>query len=89
MHSLGAAFTRGLDQRRNIEIALGSACGANAHRDIGEARVQRSGIGVRIHRDDAHAEALRRARNPAGDLAAVGDQKGLEHVPPLRDQSSS
>jgi hypothetical protein len=51
--------------------------------------MQRACIGVGVNGDGAHAEPLRRACDAAGDLAAVGDQKGLEHVPPLRDQSSS
>ena len=44
--------------------------------------MQRVGVGLRIDRDRAHAEALRGARDAAGDLAAIGDQDGSEHEGP-------
>ena len=47
---------------------------------VGEPRVQRAAIRLRIDRDRAHAEPPRRANDPAGDLAAVGDQNGFEHA---------
>jgi len=36
--------------------------------------MRRAGIGVGEHRDGAIAQGMRGARDPAGDLAAIGDQ---------------
>ena len=41
---------------------------------VAEPHVQRVGIGRRVDRDGAKVEPLGGARDPAGDLAAVGDQ---------------
>src|SRR5579864_6145456 len=41
--------------------------------------MKRVGVGLRIDRDGAQAEALGGARDAAGDLAAIGDQDGAEH----------
>ena len=43
--------------------------------------MQRAGVGVRIDRDGAKPEPRGGARDPAGDLAAVGNQDGREHEP--------
>ncbi len=40
--------------------------------------MHRVAVGVRIDRHGPDAHALRRAHDPAGDLAAVGDQELLE-----------
>jgi len=89
MHRLGTACARRLDQCSDIEIARARICRTDPNGRIGEARMQRAGIRVGIHRDDMHAEPLRRAGDAAGDLAAIGDQKRLEHVPLARAQSAS
>src|SRR5580704_3573173 len=41
--------------------------------------MKRVGVGLRIDRDGAQAEALGSARDAAGDHAAIGDQNGAEH----------
>ena len=42
--------------------------------------MRRVGIGFRIDRDHAQAEASRGARDADGDFAAIGDQDRGEHV---------
>src|SRR3546814_4221371 len=37
------------------------------------------GVGVRIDRDGAYGHFARGADDAAGDFAAIGDEKGLEH----------
>jgi hypothetical protein len=39
--------------------------------------MQRLGVGVRIDRDRADPSAPRGADDPAGDLAAIGDEQGV------------
>ena len=51
------------------------------HSDIRLAHVARIGVRVAVDRDAADAEAAQRADHAAGDLAAVGDQDGVEHSP--------
>ena len=46
---------------------------------VGDAHMQRVGVGLRIDRDDAQPEALGGARDAHGDLAAIGDEDGREH----------
>ena len=41
--------------------------------------VQRLRIGIGIDRHGANAHAARGADDPAGDFAAIGDEKGLDH----------
>ena len=39
-------------------------------------------VSLRIDRNGAHAQALGASSNAAGNLAAVGDQNGVEHAGP-------
>ena len=52
------------------------------HRLVRLPDVQRLRVGVRIDRDGADAEAPRGADDPAGDLAAIGDEEGRSSLPP-------
>ena len=70
--AFGADPLRQRDDRLAVEIALGAD--ADLVRLVGEARVQGAAVGRRRQRDRAHAEPPRRADDPAGDLAAIGDQ---------------
>src|SRR5690606_4206091 len=56
--------------------------GADMHRLIGHLDVQRVAIGVGIDGNGGDAELLRRFDDPAGDLAAIGDEDFLEHQLP-------
>ena len=59
------------------QIAFARRRRADVHRLVGLAHVQRLGVGIGIDRDRADAERARGADDPAGDLAAVGDEEGL------------
>ena len=67
----------GLHHALDIEVALRGAAGAE-HHDLATARVRRLAIGFADpeHRHDA--ERVTGARDPHGDLAAVGDQDAME-----------
>ena len=41
--------------------------------------IARAGVGLGVHRHGAVAEFLGGAHHPAGDLATVGDEDGIEH----------
>ena len=77
MDAFGADPLRQRDDRLAVEIALGA--GADLVRLVGDARVQGAAVGRRRQRDRAHAHPPRRADDPAGDLAAIGDQDVGEH----------
>ena len=79
MDALRASAPRDLDQLLDDQIAFARGRRADQVRLIGDTRVQRAGVGLRIDRDDAQAEALCGARDANGDLAAIGDQDGREH----------
>src|SRR5262249_16146335 len=81
MNAVGAAALRNLDQPCRGEIALGRVGRPNEMRFVGKTHVQRAGIRLRIDRDGAHAEALGRASDARGDLAAVRDQNRCKHWP--------
>ena len=42
---------------------------------VGHLNMPGAGVGLRVHCDGGHPEALGRAHDAAGDLAAVGDQQ--------------
>ena len=42
---------------------------------VGHLNVPGAGVGLRVDGDGGHTEALGGAHDPAGDLAAVGDQQ--------------
>jgi len=50
------------------------------HRLIRLPHVQRLRIGIRINRDRADTHRPRGADDPAGDLAAICDEEGLDHA---------
>ena len=57
------------------------------HGLVGEAHDRGLGVGGRVDRDGLDAELAAGARDPQGDLAAVGDQDLLEHaLPSLGDR---
>ena len=62
------------------QIALRRGGGADPHGDVGEGDVPGSGIGVAVDGDRADAEAAQCRDDAAGDLAAVCDEDGVEHV---------
>ena len=72
--------TRGGDDRVDVEVALPRRGRADADRDVGLGDVAGAGVGVAEHRDRADAHGAQRADHPHRDLAAVGDQNGIEEL---------
>ena len=62
------------DDRLNVEVGR-HAAGVEPDRLVGDARVQRLGVVLRVHGHAADAEVGRRAGDANRDLAAVGDQQ--------------
>jgi hypothetical protein len=58
------------DEKSMDEAAMRAYFGPN---------VRRIAVGVRVHGNRAQAESARRANDPAGDLATIGNQDALEH----------
>ena len=65
-------------KRVDVEIAVARRRRPDMHRLIGLAHMQRIGIGIAEDGDRAIAQRLRRAHDPARDLAAIGDQDFAE-----------
>ena len=76
---LGAGLAGGLQQRVGVPIALRGCGRADADRVVGLAHVRQPGVRLRVHRDGAQAHPLDGPDDASGDLAAVGDEHGLEH----------
>ena len=74
MYGLRAAAARGLQNRISTKVALGGGQAPYAERFVAGGDVARLRVGVRIDRDRVYTQAPRRARNPAGDLTAIGNQ---------------
>src|SRR5262249_34138290 len=75
-----AAGLGGRDDLFDVEIALRSGRRTDGDRFIGHLDMERIAIGVRINCDRRNTHATRRLDDPAGDLAAIGNQDSLEHV---------
>src|SRR5262249_58600058 len=67
------------DDRRDAEVALARGRRPHAHRVVGEADVQRVGIGRRVHRDRLDPELVECADDAHRDLAAIRDQHARKH----------
>ena len=70
-------FRRGND-RLAVQITLRRRRGSDRYGTVGHRDVARVRIGFGIDRDGLQAHRPRRLNDPAGDLASVGDEKGLE-----------
>src|SRR5687767_13698260 len=68
-----------LDDLLADQVAFACRRRPDMHRLVGHPHMQRLGIRIRINRDRPHAELPRGADDPAGDLAAVCDEEGLDH----------
>ena len=79
MHCVAALRAGDGDQRRAVQVG-GRAGGAQRHGGIGHTGVQRTVVVLREHGHAGHAQVVQRARQPHGDLAAVGDQNLLEQT---------
>ncbi len=79
MDPFSAGLLRGLDDLRDIQIALGGYRGADQEGLVGLAHVGSVAVDLRVdgYRDDAHL--FQRAGDANSDLAAVGNEDLLEH----------
>ena len=79
MHGVRAGPADRLDDFLDDDIGLRGRGGADMHGLVGHGDMQRAAIRVGIDGDGRNAELLRGLDDPAGDLAAIGDQDFLEH----------
>jgi hypothetical protein len=78
MNRVGACEFRGGEKRVDVEVTFLRRGRPDADGFVRLLHVQRAGVGVAEHRDGTIAEAFRRAGNPAGDLAAIGNENFAE-----------
>ena len=78
VHRVGAGGRRGGEDRVDVQVAGLRRGRAEAHRDIREAHVQCSSVGIAVDGHGTDAHGAQGADDAAGDLAAVGNQNGLE-----------
>ncbi|GGN14349.1 hypothetical protein GCM10011578_042000 [Streptomyces fuscichromogenes] len=82
VHGVRAGAHGGLHHQVGAEVGVGGCRARQPYGGVGHARVERVLVGVRVHGDGPDAEFGAGAEDPAGDLAAVGDQQGRNHVIP-------
>ena len=80
MYRLRAGLAAGLDDLVDQQIAFGSGRRSAQNRLIGHFDMQRVTVGLGINRNRLYSHAAGSLDDPAGDLAAVGDQNSFEHV---------
>jgi hypothetical protein len=78
MDRFGAAPACRVEDRIASKVTLLRPRTADRDRDVGEPRVLRARIGLRVDRDGLNAESPAGADHAAGDLAAVRDQEPFE-----------
>ena len=79
MHGLGAGLAAGLDDLVHDEIALGGGGRSDQDRLIGHLDMQRIAVGLGIDGNRLDPHPAGGLDDPAGDLAAIGDQNSFEH----------
>jgi hypothetical protein len=79
MHRLGAARLAGGDDLVDDQVALRRRRRADRDGLVGHLDVQRVAVGLGIDRDGGNPHPAGGLDDPAGDLAAVGNQDSLEH----------
>ena len=80
MDRIGAGALRRVEDAIDLEIALHDGRRADPHRLVGHCDMLRVRVGVGVDGDGAQAHPARGADDPAGDLAAIGDEEGGDHV---------
>ena len=75
---LGAAGFRRFDQLVDAQVTVGRFGAAQVDADVRLAGMSRIGVDGAVHGDGGQAEGLGGAHHPAGDLAAVGHQQGID-----------
>ncbi len=79
MHRLCAGGARGFDNALDAQIAFRRGRSADMHRLITGGHVFRVGVRIGIHGHARDTEPLAGRGDPAGNLAAVGNQDLVEH----------
>ena len=79
MDTLGAGAQCGIDNRIDVEVALPGRRWSDSNGDIRLGDVAGSGIGIAVDRHCPNAHGFTCPHHPHGNLAAVGDQNGVEH----------
>ncbi len=80
MHRFGAGLAAGLDDLVDQEIAFGGGRRPDQDGLVGHFDVQRVAVGLGIDGNRLDPHAAGGLDDPAGDLAAIGDQNSFEHV---------
>ncbi len=80
MDGLRAAAARDFQNGVAAQVAVGRPRPADRPGLVRLAHVLCVGVGFRIHRNGADAEATAGADHAAGDFAAVGDEDLVEHA---------
>ena len=83
MHGLGAGLLAGLEDEVGLQITFAGRRRPKIDGLIGQPDMRRARVRVRINGDRGYAHLARGADNTAGDLAPIGDQDFLEHVPSI------
>jgi hypothetical protein len=75
---LGPRSPDGIEERVDGQVALPGRRGADADGDVRLGDVPGTRVGVAVDGDGTNAHRPQRADDPHGNLAAVGDQHGVE-----------
>ena len=78
---LGAARGRGVEDRVDVQVALGGGRRSDPDRPIGQPDVLRRGVHVAVDGDRFHPQLVAGADDPDGDLAPVRDEDPPERGP--------
>ena len=76
----GVGVATGLNDLVDHQIAVSGSRRADGNRFIRHLNVQRVAVSLGIDGDRLDPHAARSLDDPAGDLAAIGDQNSFEHV---------
>ncbi len=86
MDRLRAGLLRRAQDLFRVEIAVADRAGADLDRLVGHAHMRGARVRRRVNRHAAQAHRAQGTDDPAGDLAPVGDQDGVEmHRRPLQN----
>ena len=79
MHGLGAGLAAGLDDLVDQQIAFGGGRRPDQDGIVGHFDMERVAVGLGIDGDRLDPHPAGGLDDPAGDLAAIGDQNSFEH----------
>jgi len=78
VNGLGAGGAGGVEDLVDAQVAVLGGRGADGDGLVGHAHVDGVAVGVRVDGDDGDVALAAGAGDPAGDLAAVGDEDLLQ-----------